>query len=400
MGGIQGRLNKQFAVTIAISVIISAFNALTLSPALSALMLRPRKESRGPLGRFFGAFNRWFAKATRGYVSLSRALIHKAVVGVLILIGFAALDGVFGNRLPTSFLPEEDYGFLFLNIQLPPAASLERTDQVSRRVEKILTETNGVETYNTINGFSLLNRVSASYNGFFFVALKPWSERKLTAEEILKNVNGRLASEVPEAITFAFSPPAIPGLGNSGGFSFWLQDRSGGSVDFLDQNVQKFLTATRKRPELAGVSSQFSAGAPQIYADVDRDKVLKQGVAVADVYQTMQAYLGGLFLNQFNRFGRQWRVFLQAEGDERLSDKDIEQYYVRNNDGNMVPLSALVTTRRIAGPEYTNRFNVYRAAQIIGSAAPGYSSGQAMADLEEVAKQTLQPEIGYYWSDL
>jgi HAE1 family hydrophobic/amphiphilic exporter-1 len=400
VSGIQGRLNKQFAVTIAVSVVISAFNALTLSPALSAMMLRPRKEARGPLAGFFAAFNRWFAKATHGYVSLSRGLIRKAVIAVLILGGFALVDGLFGNRLPTSFLPEEDYGFLFLNIQLPPAASLERTDQVSRKVETILKQTDGVQFYTTINGFSLLNRVSASYNGFFFVSLQPWSERKQTAQEILKSVNARLASEVPEAVAFAFSPPAIPGLGNSGGFSFWLQDRSGGSVDFLDQNLQRFLAAARQRPELTGVGSQFSATAPQIYADVDRDKVLKQGVAVADVYQTMQAYLGGLFLNQFNRFGRQWRVFLQAEGEERLSDRDIEQYYVRNNDGNMVPLSSLVTTRRISGPEYTNRFNVYRAAQVIGSAAPGYSSGQAMAALEEVAKQTLPPELSYDWADL
>jgi HAE1 family hydrophobic/amphiphilic exporter-1 len=398
--GIQGRLNKQFAVTIAVSVIISAFNALTLSPALAALMLRPRKESTGPLARFFGAFNRGFAKATRGYVSLSRALVHKAVVGVLILIGFAVLDGVFGKRLPTSFLPEEDYGFLFLNIQLPPAASLERTDLVSRKVEKILTETDGVEFFNTINGFSLLNRVSASYNGFFFVALKPWSERKPSAQEILKSVNARLTNEVPEAITFAFSPPAIPGLGSSGGFSFWLQDRSGGSVDSLDQNLRKFLDAARKRPELTGVSSQFSAATPQLFAEVDRDKVLKQGVAVSDVYKTLQAYLGGLFLNQFNRFGRQWRVFLQAEGEDRLNAQAIDQYYVRNNDGNMVPLSALVTTRKVSGPEYTNRFNVYRAAQVIGSAAPGYSSGQALAALEEVAKQELPAEISYDWSDL
>src|SRR2546422_2134233 len=400
VSGIQGRLNKQFAVTIAVSVVISAFNALTLSPALAAMMLRPRKEARGPLARFFGAFNRWFAKATHGYVNLSRALIRKAVIAVLILGGFALADGLFANRLPTSFLPEEDYGFLFLNIQLPPAASLERTDQVSRKVETILKQTDGVQFYTTINGFSLLNRVSASYNGFFFVSLQPWSERKQTAQEIVKSVNARLASEVPEAMAFLFSPPAIPGLGNSGGFSFWLQDRSGGSVEFLDQNLQKFLVAARPRPELAGVGSQFSASAPQIYADVDRDKVLKQGVAIGDVYQTMQAYLGGLFLNQFNRFGRQWRVFLQAEGEERLNDRDIEQYYVRNNDGNMVPLSSLVTTRRISGPEYTNRFNVYRAAQIIGSAAPGYSSGQAMAALEEAAKETLPPEIGYDWSDL
>ena len=400
VSGIQGRLNKQFAVTIAVSVIISAFNALTLSPALSALMLRPRKEARGWRARFFGGFNRWFEKATRGYVNLSRGLIRKAVIGVLILAGFALADGLMGKRLPTSFLPEEDYGFLFLNIQLPPAASLERTDEVSRKIEAILKESDGVQYYTTINGFSLLNRVSASYNGFFFVSLKPWSERKQTAQEIQQSVNARLAREAPEAIAFLFSPPAIPGLGNSGGFSFWLQDRSGGSIEFLNQNLQKFLTAARQRPELAGVTSQFSATTPQIYADVDRDKVLKQGVAVGDVYQTLQTYFGGLYLNQFNRFGRQWRVFLQAEGEQRLSERDIERYYVRNNDGQMAPLSSLVTTRRISGPEYTNRFNNYRAAQVIGSAAPGYSSGQAMDALEEVAKQTLPPEIGYDWADL
>jgi HAE1 family hydrophobic/amphiphilic exporter-1 len=400
MSGIQGRLNKQFAITIAIAVLISAFNALTLSPALSAMLLRPRKQTRGPLGRFFAAFNRWFATATRGYINLSHALIRKAIIGVLILIGFGVLDGFFGRRLPTSFVPEEDYGYLFVNVQLPAAASLERTDQVSRKIEAILAKTEGVQYYNTIGGFSLLNRVSASYNGFFFVALQPWSERNLEAKEVLAKINGALATQVPEAVAFAFMPPAIPGLGSSGGFSLWLQDRSGRSVDFLDQNVQKFLAEARKRPELAGVSSQFSAAAPQIYADVDRDKVLKQGVAIADVYQTLQAYLGGLYLNQFNRFGRQWRVFLQSEGDERLSDQDIQQYYVRNNDGNMVPLSALVTTRKISGPEYTNRFNVYRAAQVIGAAAPGYSSGQALTALEEVAKQELPPEISYDWSDL
>src|SRR3989441_2466685 len=241
VSGIQGRLNKQFAVTIAVSVDISAFNALTLSPALAAMMLRPRKEARGPLAPFFGAFNRWFAKATSGYISLSRGLIRKALIGVLILVGFAAVDGLFGKRLPTSFVPEEGYGYLVMNVQLPAAASLERTDQVSRKIEAILAKTEGVQYYNTIGGFSLLNRVSASYNGFFFVALKPWSERNLEAKEVLAKINGALATQVPEAMAFAFMPPAIPGLGSSGGFSFWLQDRSGGSVEFLDQNLQKFL---------------------------------------------------------------------------------------------------------------------------------------------------------------
>lgn len=403
MGGIQGRLNKQFAVTIAISVLISAFNALTLSPALSALLLRPRKEAKGIFGKFFGGFNRVFTKATHGYVNWSHGLIRKAVVGVLILVGFAAVSGLLGKKLPTSFLPEEDYGYLFLNVQLPPAAALERTDEVLKKVEAILAKTEGVQYYNTIGGFSLLTRVSASYQGFFFVGLKPWAERhspQLEARGIVGKLNGALASQIPEAVAFTFMPPSIPGLGASGGFSLWLQDRSGGSVEFLDQNLQKFLAACRQRPELAGVNSAFSASVPQIYADVDRDKVLKQGVAVGDVYQTLQAFLGGLYLNQFNRFGRQWRVFLQAEGEERRSDQDIRNYFVRNNDGNMVPLSALVTTRRISGPEYTNRFNLYRAAQVLGSAAPGYSSGQAMDVLEQVAKETLPAEIGYDWADL
>ena len=403
MGGIQGRLNKQFAVTIAISVLISAFNALTLSPALSALLLRPRTESKGLFARFFGGFNRVFTKATQGYVNWSHALIRKAAIGVMIVVLFAVVDGLIGRKLPSSFLPEEDYGYAFLNVQLPAAASLERTDQVLKKVEGILGKTEGVQAYTTIGGFSLLTRTSASYQGFFFIGLKPWEERnskELEIHGIVQKINIALATQVPEAVAFAFMPPSIPGLGSAGGFSFWLQDRSGGSVEFLDQNLQKFLEACRKRPELAGVASQFSASIPQIYADVDRDKVLKQGVAVADVYQTLQAFLGGLYLNQFNRFGRQWRVFLQAEGEERRSDQDINQYYVRNNDGNMVPLSALVATRRISGPEYTNRFNLYRAAQVIGAAAPGYSSGQAMTALEEVAKEVLPPEIGYDWADL
>ena len=403
MSGIQGRLNKQFAVTIAISVVISAFNALTLSPALSAMLLKPRKESKGPIGRIFAGFNHWFARVTHGYVNLSHALIRKGLIAVAILGGFVLLDGVLGRKLPTSFVPEEDQGYLLLNVQLPAAASLQRTDAVCRKIEDILAKTEGVQSTTTVVGFSLLSRVSASYNAFFFVQLKDWGERKkpeLQAAALLKKLNGAFAMGVPEAVAFGFPPPAIPGLGSAGGFSFWLQDRSGGDVAFLAQNLQKFLEACRKRPELTGVTSLFSASVPQLYADVDRDKVLKQGVAVGDVYLTLQTFLGGLFLNQFNRFGRQWRVFLQAEGEDRLSAEDIGQFYVRNNDGNMVPLSGLATIRRIEGPEYTNRFNLYRAAQVIGSAAPGYSSSQAMTALEEVAKEVLPPEMGYDWADL
>jgi HAE1 family hydrophobic/amphiphilic exporter-1 len=403
MGGIQGSLNKQFAFTIAISVLLSAFNALTLSPALAALLLRPRKESKGIFARIFGVFNRLFDKATRGYVNLSHALIRKSVIAILILVGFAVAAGILGYRLPKSFLPTEDYGYMYVNVQLPPAASMERTDEALKKVEAILAKTAGVQYYTTISGFSNLSRVSASYQGFFFIALKPWAERttpELQVQGIADTLNREMAAQVPEANCIALLPPAIPGLGNAGGFSMYIQDRSGGTVQFLDQNLQNFLAAARKRPELANVTSQYNSSVPQIYAEVDRDKVLKQGVAISDVYQTLQAFLGGLYLNQFNRFGRQWRVFLQGEGMERMSEADIKGYYVRNNSGQMVPLSALLTTRQITGPEYTNRFNLYRSAQVIGSSAPGYSSGQALAALDEVARQTLPPEMGYEWADL
>jgi len=403
VGGIQGRLNTQFAVTIAISVLISAFNALTLSPALSAMLLRPRRKSRGPLGRFFGLFNRGFDRTAHGYVRWSGGLIRKPLIGVGILAAFIAFDGLVGRGIRTSFIPEEDQGFLFTNVQLPAAASLERTDAVTKKIEGILARTEGVQTTGSIIGFSLLTRVSSTYSAFIFVQLKPWSQREgaaLEARSILRNINRALATQVPEANAFAFSPPAIPGFGNAGGFSMWLQDSSGGSVEFLDQNVRAFVDAARKRPELTGVNTIFTAGVPQVYADVDRDKVLRQGIAVADVYQTLQTYLGGLYVNQFNRFGRQWRVFLQAEGEDRLSVEDIDQYYVRNSRGNMVPLSTLVSTRRIAGPEFTNRFNLYRGAQIIGSAAPGYSSGQALAALEDVARQVLPRDMRYAFADL
>jgi HAE1 family hydrophobic/amphiphilic exporter-1 len=403
LSGIQGRLNKQFAITIAISVMISAFNALTLSPALSAMLLKPRKESRGLLARFFAAFNRGFDKATRGYVRVSHGIVRKALVGVALLAGFAVSAWLLGGRLPTSFVPEEDYGYFLLNVQLPAAASLERTDAVCRKIDQLLAKTEGIANYNTIAGFSLLSRVTASNYGFYFIGLKPWDERTradLDARQIVNRLNGQLRQAVPEASAFAVMPPSIPGLGTQGGFSFWLQDRSGGTLDFLNQQVQTFLAAARQRPELVGVSSQFTAAVPQLYADVDRDKVLKQGIALGDVYQTMQAFLGGLFVNQFNRFGRQWRVFLQAEGEERTSPASIAQFYVRNSDGAMVPLSTLEMTRPAAGPQYTNRFNVYRGALITGAAAAGYSSGQALDALEDVARQALPRDISYDWSDL
>ena len=402
-GGITGRLNQQFAMTIAISVLISAFNALTLSPALSALLLKPRQESKGWLARLFGGFNRWFDRMTGGYVGVSHLFIRKAVIGFLILGGFTVLAGGLGHRLPGGFMPDEDQGYFFLQLQLPDASSLQRTDAVCRRVEAILAATPEVEYYNTITGYGILTNTSATYQAFYFISLKEWGARPgsdHTAAAVIRRLNQAFRAQINEALVFGFPPPAIPGLGTAGGFSMWLQDRSGGDVAFLNSNLQRFIEAARKRPEIGSINSTFRPAVPQIYVDVDRDKVLKQGIDIGEVYQTMQAFMGGAYVNQFNRFGRQWKVFLQAEGEQRRDSIDIGGYYVRNSNGKMVPLSAFSTVRRVNGPEYTNRFQLFRAAQVTGTPAAGYSSGQALDALEQTANEVLPREMGYEWADM
>ena len=395
--GITGRLYQQFAVTIAISVLLSAFNALTLSPALSALLLRKKEASSGLLRRFFDWFNRMFGRATDGYVFVCRGLIRKSLVAILILVIVVVAAGIFGSRIPSSFLPDEDQGYAYINMQLPNAASLQRTDEAARAVEKIVADTPGVEYTTSVIGFSLLSFVRTSYNAFFFVTFKPWGERKARDEqfqEIKAHLNREL-SKLPEGIVFSFSPPAIPGVGTSGGFTFVLEDRAGKDVEFLSKNLDIFLAAIRKRPEIASVSTTFLASVPQQYIDVDRDKVLKLGVPLADVYRTIQAFMGGAFINYFNRFGRQWQVYIEAEDIYRARMENVGQFYVRNNRGDNVPLSALTTITPRSGPEFTMRYNEYRSAQINGSAAPGYSSEQATAALEAVFKQTMPGEMGF-----
>jgi len=403
MGGIQGLLNQQFAVTIAISVLISAFNALTLSPALAAMLLRPRKKSKGPLGRFFGWFNRTFDKVNGGYVSWSHVLIRRSAIAMLLLAGIAVISGLMGKSLPTSFIPEEDQGYAFVQVQLPDAASLQRTDAVMRKVDDILVHTEGISGCAGIGGFSLLSNTSSTYNGFYFLSFDPWHERhspELSAVGIVRTLNKKIAQAIPEAIGFAFGPPAIPGLGTAGGFTFMLQDRAGGSIDQLNDTLDTFMQAARKRPELASLVTTFRPSVPQLYVDVDQDRVLKQGLQFAEVYQTLQAFLGGAYVNQFNRFGRQWKVYLQAEPEYRDSPEKINSFYVRNSKGDMTPLGSLVSIKRVSGPEFTNRFNLFRSIQINGSPAPGYSSGQAMAAMEDVASQVLPSGMGYSWSDM
>jgi HAE1 family hydrophobic/amphiphilic exporter-1 len=395
--GITGRLYQQFAVTIAFSVILSAFNALTLSPALAALLLRPKTSAGGPLKGFFAWFNRAFANATEWYVQVCAFFIRKSAIAVILLVAFAVGAGWFGNKVPASFLPDEDQGYLYVNVQLPTAASLERTDEVAAKVESVLAKTPGIEHTTTVIGFSLLSFVRTSYNAFFFVTLKPWDERKSRSEQlqaIKQHINEDLSS-LPEGVAFSFSPPAIPGVGTSGGFTFVLEDRAGMDLKFLSSNLDTFLTEARKRPEIAGVSTTSLASVPQLYADVDRAKVIKQGVAVKDVYQTLQTFMGGLFINYFNRFGRQWQVYVEAEGDYRTRPENVGQFYVRNDKGGMVPLASITRFEPRDGPEFTMRFNEYRAAQINGAAAPGYSADQAMTALEDVFRKTMPRQMGF-----
>jgi HAE1 family hydrophobic/amphiphilic exporter-1 len=395
--GITGRLYQQFAVTIAVSVIISAFNALTLSPALAALMLRPREQSKGLLRRFFDRFNQVFERATNSYVRLSGALIRKGALAIVILAIFGAAAGFFSYRVPSSFLPDEDQGYLFINLQLPNAASLRRTDEATRKIEQILAETPGVKYTTSVIGFSLLSFVRTSYNAFFFVTLKDWDVRK-KREEQYQEIKARLnqaLSKRPEGIAFNFSPPAIPGVGTSGGFTFVLEDRSGKDVQFLASNLNTFLGALAKRPEIGFAASTLLPSVPQQFVDVDRDKVIKQSVSISDVYKTIQVFMGGYFVNYFNRFGRQWQVYIESEEENRTKAENVGQFYVRNSNGDNVPLSALTKIEPRSGPEFTMRFNEYGSAEINGSAAPGYSSAQAMKALEETFAQTMPREMGY-----
>ncbi|MGB8886161.1 MAG: multidrug efflux RND transporter permease subunit [Candidatus Korobacteraceae bacterium] len=395
--GITGRLYQQFALTIAISVIISAFNALTLSPALGALFLRPKKESLGPLAKFFGWFNRVFDRSSNLYVRACHGLIRKSVLAVLAIAAFGIAAVLCGKGLPSSFLPDEDQGYMYIQMQLPEASSLEATSDAAREVEAVLKNTPGVQYTSTVMGFSLLSLTRTSYNAFFWVTLQPWEDRKSMEEQfqvIKAKLNLKLLT-LPQGTTFAFSPPAIAGVGTSGGFQFVLEDRAGKDPQFLVNNLNKFLEAARKRPEIGMVTTTYIPSTPQKFVYVDKEKVLKQGVQLSDVYDTLQTFMGGLFVNYFNDFGRAWQVRVEAEAPYRSNLDNAGQFYVRNSKGEMVPLSALARFDSRYAPEFKMRFNLYSAAQIIGNAAPGYSSDQATAALEDVFHQTMPPEMGF-----
>ena len=401
--GITGRLYQQFAVTIAVSVIFSAFNALTLSPALSALLLRPKKEAgRGPLSLFFNGFNKVFGSATHGYVNCCRLLMRRALLCLLFLVLVVFAAGWLGGKIPSGFVPIEDQGYLYANLSLPETASLQRTTAACRQVEEILRKTPGIQDVTTIAGFSLLSGVSTTYNGFFFVTLKPWKKREVIEEQlraIVGNANQSL-SKIPEGIAFVFPPPAIPGIGTSGGVTFLLEDRVGMDVNFLGQQTQKFIEAASQRPEIGRITTTLLAGVPQFYLNVDQDKVLKQGVSLSDVYKAVQVFMGGSFVNYFNRFGRSWQVYVQADGPFRKTPQDVGRFYVRNNDGDPVPLSSVVRIERQFGPEFTMRYNLFRCAQLNVNGKEGVSTYQIMAALEDVFAKTMPREMGFDYKDM
>src|SRR5271165_672098 len=400
--GITGQLYKQFAITIAISVLFSAFNALTLSPALSAMLLRPKKEAWGPLGAFFRGFNNVFGKVTDGYVGACHHLIRKAAIAFLLLGVLTVAAGYYGKRLPKSFLPDEDQGYVYGGLQLPDASSLQRSSEASREVEKIIMETPGVQYVSAVMGYSMLSGVNATYSSFYFISLKPWEERK-TPETSYDGVKAHLAqalAKVPAGIAFSFPPPAIPGVGTSGGATFILEDRSGSGIDFLAKNTQIFMAEARKRPELQGTMTTALFGVPQVGVNVDNAKAMTQQIELSNLYQTVQTFMGGSLINFFNRFGLQWQVYVQADGDFRTKAENLGKFYVRNAAGEMVPLSTLTSTYPRAGAEFVMRYNLFNCVQINASAAPGYSSGQAMAALEEVFHKTMPPQMGFDYSGM
>ncbi len=403
IGGITGSLFQQFAVTIAVSVLFSALNALTLSPALSALLLKPKGDKKSPLDGFYKWFNKIFDKFTDGYVSFTGIFVRKSLRSIVFVGVIIALIVVLFKAVPGGFVPEEDNGYFMVHLQLPDASSLQRTEEVCKNIEKVLSEVEEIDNYTTIAGYNLISGVSVSNAGAFFISMKPWEERGGEGQksfDVITELNKKLSAAIPEGIVYVFGPPAIQGLGTGSGFTFMLQDKSGNTPSDLEAQVQNFMAAARKRPEVGSIATFYRAKVPQIFAEVDYDKVQKLGLDINEVNKAIGTMLGSSYVNDFNRFGRIYKVFMSAEGEYRDDENDVKQFYVRNNKGEMVPLSTVLTLSKITGPDFTNRFNLYRTAEITGTPAPGYSSVQTQTALKEVAAEVIPAGWGYDWANM
>ena len=401
--GITGRFYQQFAITIAVSVAFSAFSALSLSPALCAMLLKPTKpveEQTGWLAKFFAGFNRIFEKVTGGYLKGATFFAKKSMRIIALLAIVLLAVTLLGKKIPMGFIPEEDQGYVLVNISLPPASSLQRTDEISKQVDQLLSKEESILSYTTINGFSMLTGSYQTNSAFVFISLKPWEERSETAKQIIEKLNKKLSTQITTATAFAFGPPAIQGLGASAGFSLILQDRGGNPPQYLYEQTQAFIAAAKKRPEIGRIYTTYNAGTPQIKLEIDNNKAMKLGVPVSKITEALGAILGGTYINDFNRFGRQYKVFLQGEAVDRVKPENLNLIYVKNANGDMLPLSTVVTATKVTGPEFTNRLNLFRSAEIGGGPAKGYSFIQAQDALEEVAKETLPSDMSYDFINL
>ncbi|NMM47285.1 efflux RND transporter permease subunit [Marinigracilibium pacificum] len=395
MAGITGSLYQQFAITIAVSVVFSSINALSLSPALCSLLLKPKTESKGLLSKFFDKFNKWFDKGTDSYTGVTKVITGKFRRGIIYVLITGLAAWLVGARVPSGFLPEEDQGYFFVNIQLPNAASLQRSDDVAKKVEGILMQNENVEYVTTATGFSMLAGSFIPNTGFLFVKLKNWDDREIVANTMVRKLNMVFATTIPEAQVFAFGPPAIPGLGNGSGFSIMIQDKEGKDPVYLAKNTYAFIQAAQQRPEIGSAFTTFQAGVPQRSMELNTPKILKAGVNLNDIYSTVGAFLGGAYVNDFNRFGRLYKAYVQAEPEYRQNEKGLDLFYVKNHRGENVPISTFINIKQSSGPDYTNRFNLYRAVEVTGAPAPGFSSLDALNALEEVANEVLPENMTY-----
>lgn len=393
--GITGTLFQQFAVTIAISILISAFNALTLSPALAAILLKPKAnpdERKGPLQWFYGKFNKYYDKTADGYTHLSGFLSRKLYISMPLLAIIICLIYPLAKVVPGGFLPEEDQGYIFVSLQMPDSSSLQRTAEAVSKVEKMLREDKDIERIAAVSGLNMLTSVQSTNSGFMFVSLKPWDERKgegQSAKDVIARVNAKLGKEGYPALAFAFAPPAISGIGNSGGVSLILQDKAGKGVQALSQQATLFAQKAMERPEIASAMSTMMPSVPQIRANIDEERCFSQGVDVREVNNIIQAYMGSMFINYITLYGQQWQVYIQAQGEDRTNIEALENFYIKNNKGVPVPLSALVTIEKINGPEFIYRYDLYNSALMQIGVNPEYSSAQAMAALEDVFEKEM-----------
>ncbi|HSL18980.1 MAG TPA: multidrug efflux RND transporter permease subunit [Methylomirabilota bacterium] len=397
MPGIVGRLYRPFAITISVATLFSSINALTLSPALCGMLLRPsRKDRRG----FFGLFNRALKRASSGYRAVVGGLLRKAVIGGAVFAAMLVAAWLGVTALPTGFVPPEDEGYFMISVQLPDAASLGRTQEVMNEVSAILADTEGIRGAVVVGGFSLLDSVVAPNAGVGWVVLDHWDERSspdLHIQAVVDSINRRLAT-IQGAIAFAVRPPPIQGLGTTGGSQMELQDRGGAGLELLQQVAYDIQRQGARHPVLGGVNTTFRAGVPQLFLEVDREKARRLDVPLDVIFSTLQANLGSAYVNDFNLFGRVWRVLVQADQPFRLERADITRLEVRSNSGRMVPLATLLEVRDTVGPTVESRYNLFPSASLIGGPRPGHSSGEAMAAMEELARNHMPPSMGFEWT--